>query len=121
MGALTFVGFASADSKKFNLEGMFWTSSRLSLRPFDGLQLQQGNHGQGVMGAMIHAVRLRSYSGKAEGFVKITKMKDSSLSAAICRAIRFPGLAMMILLCVGAGSPRSEPSVSPPQAEQNGS
>jgi len=28
---------------------------------------------------------------------------------------------MMILLCVGAGSPRSEPSVSPPQAEQNDS
>jgi len=48
-------------------------------------------------------------------------MKGSSLSAAICRAIRFPGLAMMILLCVGAGSPRSEPSVSPPQAERNGS
>ena len=46
-------------------------------------------------------------------------MKGSSLSAAICRAIRFPGLAMMILLCVGTGSPRSEPSVSPPQTQQN--
>jgi len=46
-------------------------------------------------------------------------MKGSSLSAAICRAIRFPGLAMMILLCVGAGSPRSEPSVSPPQTQHN--
>jgi len=46
-------------------------------------------------------------------------MKGSSLSAVICRAIRFPGLAMMIFLCVGAGSPRSEPSVSPPQTQQN--
>jgi hypothetical protein len=46
-------------------------------------------------------------------------MKGSLLSAAICRAIRFPGLAMMISLCVGASSPRSEPSVNPPQTQQN--
>jgi len=46
-------------------------------------------------------------------------MKGSSLSAVICRAIRFPGLAMMIFLCVGDGSPRSEPSVSPTQTQQN--
>jgi hypothetical protein len=46
-------------------------------------------------------------------------MKGSWFSTAICRAIRFPGLAMMILLCAGACSPRSEPSVNPPQTQQN--
>jgi hypothetical protein len=50
-------------------------------------------------------------------------MKGSSLSAAIFGAIGFPGIATMIvagsLLFVGACSPRSEPAVSPPQAEQS--
>jgi hypothetical protein len=51
-------------------------------------------------------------------------MKGSSLSGAIFGAIRFPGMATMIvggsLLFLGACSPRSEPAVSPPQAEQSG-
>jgi hypothetical protein len=50
-------------------------------------------------------------------------MKGSSLSAAIFGAIRFPGMATMVvggsLLFVGACSPRSEPAVSPPQAQQS--
>jgi hypothetical protein len=50
-------------------------------------------------------------------------MKVSSFSAAIFGAIRFPGMATMIvggsLLFLGACSPRSEPSVSPPQAQQS--
>ena len=50
-------------------------------------------------------------------------MNGSSLSAAIFGAIRFPGLATMIvggsLLFLGACSPRSEPAVSPPQAQQS--
>jgi hypothetical protein len=50
-------------------------------------------------------------------------MNGSSLSAAIFGAIRFPGLATMIvggsLLFLGACSPRSEPSISPPQAQQS--
>jgi hypothetical protein len=50
-------------------------------------------------------------------------MNGSSFSAAIFRAIRFPGMATMVvggsLLFVGACSPRSEPAVSPPQAQQS--
>jgi hypothetical protein len=50
-------------------------------------------------------------------------MNGSSLSGAIFRAIRLPRMAPMIvggsLLFVGACSPRSEPAVSPPQAEQS--
>ena len=50
-------------------------------------------------------------------------MKVSSFSAAICRAIGPTGLATMIvggsLLFVGACSRRSEPAVSPPQAQQS--
>src|SRR4026209_1214269 len=50
-------------------------------------------------------------------------MKGSSLSAAIFGAIRFPGISTMVmggsLLFVGACSPRSEPAVSPPQAQQS--
>ena len=50
-------------------------------------------------------------------------MKVSSFSAAICRAIGPTGMAPVIvggsLLLVAACSPRSEPSVSPPQAQQS--
>src|SRR4026208_1124385 len=50
-------------------------------------------------------------------------MKGSSLGAAIFTAIRFPGISTMVmggsLLFVGACSPRSEPAVSPPQAQQS--
>jgi hypothetical protein len=50
-------------------------------------------------------------------------MNGSSLNAAMFRALRFPGMAMMVagssLLFVGACSPRSEPSVSPPQAQES--
>jgi len=50
-------------------------------------------------------------------------MKASSLSAAIFRAIRFPGMATMVvggsLLFVGACSPRSEPAVNAPPAQEN--
>jgi len=50
-------------------------------------------------------------------------MKVSSCSAAICRAIGPTGMATMIvggsLLFVGACSRRSEPAVSPPQAQQS--
>jgi hypothetical protein len=49
-------------------------------------------------------------------------MKGSSLGAAIFTATRFPGISTMVmggsLLFVGACSPRSEPAVSPPQAQQ---
>jgi hypothetical protein len=50
-------------------------------------------------------------------------MNGSSFSAAICSAIGPRGLATMIvggsLLFLGACSPRSEPSVSPPEAQQS--
>jgi hypothetical protein len=50
-------------------------------------------------------------------------MNDSSLSAAIHRAICLPGVTTIIaggsLLFLGACSPRSEPSISPPQAQQS--
>ena len=45
-------------------------------------------------------------------------MKVSSFSAAICRAIGPKGMAPMIVL-VAACSPRSQPAVSPPQAQQS--
>jgi hypothetical protein len=50
-------------------------------------------------------------------------MNGSSLSAVICSAIGPRGLATMIVggssLFLGACSPRSEPAVSPPQAQQS--
>jgi len=50
-------------------------------------------------------------------------MNGSSFSAAICSAIGPRGLARIIvggsLLFLGACSPRSEPSVSPPEAQQS--
>jgi hypothetical protein len=51
-------------------------------------------------------------------------MDGSSFGAAICSAIGLRRLARLIvggsLLFLGACSPRSEPAVSPPQAEQSG-
>jgi hypothetical protein len=50
-------------------------------------------------------------------------MNSSSFSAAICSAIGPRGLATITvggsLLFLGACSPRSEPAVTPPQAQQN--
>lgn len=50
-------------------------------------------------------------------------MNSSSFSAAICSAINPRGLATITvggsLLFLGACSPRSEPAVTPPQAQQN--